>query len=176
MIVNVPINRDNQLFQASVVPARFLARERYITLKDRGLVLFEFTPKEVSQSDPARKLLVQNEKKVATIFSDDFYNLLNFKDELTISRRTKAQTYEIALTKTQEGVHMKLEITEPTQTMREITLKMGEFFMVQRFLDVILTQYSLPYVMGWYAIGNTQLAEQNLSEHVDPKNDPFDKI
>lgn len=143
-------------------------------IKERGSLNLEFIPKEVSLTDPSRKTLVIKNKKMINLHGEDFHQILNLKEELQITRKFKELTSTLTLRQLPEGVHFHLSITEvsaPEPVTRDLTVRPGEFFLVQRYLD-----FALPHVMGWYALGNSSLAEQNLSYTSEMRADPFDKI
>lgn len=173
-IANYVVFRESMQVHFAAYPARFLSKEKYMYIKDRGLLMVEFIPKETSLSDPNRKSLLLKDKKVAVLHGEDFHSIIHFKGEFQVTRKFKEQMASLSFKQMAEGTHINLSLAEtPTQeaTTREILLRPSEFYLVQRYLD-----YSLPYVMGWYALGNGSLAEQNLSYETEPRNDPFEKI
>ena len=143
-------------------------------IKDRGSLLVEFIPKEVSLTDPSKKTLLLRNKKVMSLQGEDFHQVIDFKGEVQVTRKYKEQPTTLTFKQAHEGVSLHLTVAEPASSepvSRDITLRPGEFYLVQRYLE-----YSLPFVMGWYALGNGSLAEQNLSYETSPRADPFEKI
>ena len=173
-IANYVVFRDTLQVHFAAYPARFQSGDKYMFIKDRGSLLVEFIPKEVSLTDPSKKTLLLRNKKVMSLQGEDFHQVIDFKGEVQVTRKYKEQPTTLTFKQAHEGVSLHLTVAEPASSepvSRDITLRPGEFYLVQRYLE-----YSLPFVMGWYALGNGSLAEQNLSYETSPRADPFEKI
>ena len=173
-IVNYVVFRETSQVHFAAYPARFIAREKYMYIKDRGSLMVEFIPKETSLSDPTRKSLLIKDKKVTILHGEDFQPIIHFKGDFQLTKKYKDQLSNLHFKQTSEGVHVTLSSAETSSQealTREIVLRPSEFYLVQRYLE-----YALPYVMGWYALANSSLAEQNLSYEAEPRANPFEKI
>jgi len=145
-IVSLPIYRDTQQVTFSTQSARFMTKDKFLYVKERGSVLVEFTPKGKPE-----------DKKVCTLTPDDFYHILHLQESIQLNKRFKAHTAVLSLQRQAEDIRLSLELQEASGSMhRSVDLRSGEFFMVQQYL-----QYALPYAMGWFALGNAELAAQH---------------
>lgn len=124
-----------------------MTKDKYLYVKERGLVLVEFAPRA-----PVKSV----EKQVCTLAAEDFYNILHLQEDIHLSKRFKTHTAVLSFQRLAEDIRLSLELQQEVPVLRSVDLRSGEFFMVQQYL-----QYALPYVMGWFALGNAELATQH---------------
>lgn len=147
-IVSLPIHREAMQVTFSTQSARFMTKGKYLYVKERGSVLVEFAPRALEQKP--------EEKKVCTLAAEDFYHILHLQEDIQLSKRFKTHTAVLSFQRIAEDIRLSLELQQDVPVHRSIDLRSGEFFMVQQYL-----RYALPYTIGWFALGNAELATQH---------------
>lgn len=148
--MSLPIYRETQQVVFSTQSARFLVRDKFLYLKERGNVLVEFSVKTADNKF--------DDKKMTTLSPEDFYGIINLKGDIQLLKRFKTHTAVLSLQQKADHTRLSLELEEETgRVQRTVDLRSGELFMLQHYL-----QYALPYTLGWFALANAELAAQHV--------------
>lgn len=163
--------RENMIFNLNVTKAKFQLRDNYFTLKSRGYMVAEFIPLASSPQDPTRKIFLPKEKYTTLINNESVYSLLHEKQVKIVNKREKEnELFELNAVDGSDGWEWTIFKGGNPENKRKIVLQKSESFYVKEFI-----KHSIQYVMGWYALGDTRLTEQNL--HVEQEmKDPFENV
>jgi hypothetical protein len=163
----------------SPIKAKFNMRENYYNVKSRGTVIVDFIPMHESAYDTNRVIFIKKamsikDKKQFGLTFEHMHDLINFQTgKIKFSRKAESEDKYLTLEKRDDEYFFILEVFQPLQknpVTKECRLRPFEFFYVKKLVD-----YSIPYVMGWYALGDVRLAEQNIAPEQEAK-DPFDQV
>lgn len=169
VIVGYTVLRDGIGLNMSPLTAKFNMRENYLSIRSRGSMILEFIPREESLYDPPKQTMLYREKKTFSMVPEHIHEFINLKSgSLEFQRDSEEGNKLLKISQTENLWEFKLQIG--TSYSKQIKLKQSEMFYAQK-----LCEYSIPYLMGWYALGDARLAEQSLMQDPEPK-DPFDSI
>lgn len=156
------------VFNLSVMKARFQVRENYYTLKNRGFVVSELIPLAQSPTDPLKKTYLLKDKYSIFINSDSIYSILH-QDSVKISYQKDAETIGVNVSEEDSTLEWTFYRGD-NDDVKKVKMSKSETFFTKEFL-----KYSIPYVYGWFAVGDPRLCEMNLVGEQEIK-DPFENI
>jgi hypothetical protein len=170
-IISYNISREHLILSLGIVKAKFSMRETYYSVKQRGYITAEFIPFTDSQLDPKKSTLLIKEKKTAILYSETIYEYLHNKPiSVEYRKERENESYKFEIKQVLSDWEWSLQASGNTNDVRKILLKPHEHFFVQK-----LCSYSIPYIFGWYAAGDSRLAEQSLFAEPESR-DPFQNI
>jgi hypothetical protein len=157
------------MMNVSFLKATFKLKEPYIVLKGRGQLLIEMIPMSVNQMEPTKKILNPKDRFYGLLQSDAVYALLHDKNTKFLFKKD-SDTYEISTSDRVNEWEWTIVKNSNLDTKRVIIMNKVERFMAQEFI-----KYSIPFIQGWYAVGDSRIAEQNMINDPEIK-DPFENI
>ncbi|CAG9326914.1 unnamed protein product [Blepharisma stoltei] len=174
------VNINHQMFHddsvLSFVPlkARFAQSGGTIYLKSKGVIILEFLPKDFNQAEGRAKINPAN-KKTFTLQVENIYDYVSIGNNPVEWRRHNNSNDETKLLKffrSEGGYSLKLEILNGNTPVdkKEFTMTPSEYYITRQLLE-----YSIPYLMGWYPLGDPRLAENSLAAE-EVSNNPFESI
>ena len=169
VLINQTCYRDNMLMNLSVLKANFKIREQYIVLRNKGLMIIEMIPLTINEIDPTRKVLNPRDKYSVLVNSDALFALIH-ETNTKFNYKKENDAYEVITSDKTNEWEWTIVKNSNLETKRVITMNKSERFIAKEFL-----KYSIPYIMGWYSLGDLRIAEQNLVNDTEIK-DPFENI
>lgn len=155
----------------NVNKAKFTMKDSYFSVKQRGFINVEFIPMVSSPQDQSRKVFSLQHKKSVVLYPESIYDLINNKPIILEYRKERdAESVRLEAKDTSIGWEWSLETLGSSNEIRKVIMKPSEHFYIQRLFN-----YSIPYIYGWYALGDSRLAEQSLAVEAEFK-DPFENI
>lgn len=159
------------IMSINITKAKFTMKDSYFSLKQRGSIIVEFIPLIEHDQNSQKKSFSTKDKKTVLFNSDKIYDFLTGKPVVVEYRKER------------DGISLKLEIKENSpnwewifQTTgnqndyRKVVVRPSDHFYIGKLFD-----FSIPYIYGWYALGDSRLAEQSIAVEAEPK-DPFENI
>ena len=99
------------------------------------------------------------------------YDYMNNRPILVEFRREReSETVRLNAKEKAPGWEWNLEVLGDRSDTRKVQVKPSDHFYIQKLFN-----FSIPYIYGWYAIGDSRLAEQSLAAEIETK-DPFEHI
>ena len=187
VIVPLLISRPASLLSITALTAQFVYRENALFLGNTGNVRVEFMPK-AEKAEGGRRPLEVKQRKFITLLSTELEHFWQAKGPKIVQRDTKEAIKTLTITPISDSIHLHL-LTTPKDTTeattREETLQKPEIWLIQQYITVSLRQFALPFMSGWFALGDLRLVEQNMEadaemargkehkcdEHCDHKHD-----
>ncbi|OMJ86793.1 hypothetical protein SteCoe_11649 [Stentor coeruleus] len=155
----------------NITKAKFTMKDSYFSVKQRGSIIVEFIPLIEHDQNSQQKYFSTKDKKTIIFHSEKIYDFLTGKPVFIEYRKER------------EGINNKLEIKENSPNWewtlhitgnqndyRKVVVKPNDHFFISKLFD-----FSIPYIYGWYALGDSRLAEQSIAVEAEPK-DPFENI
>ena len=153
----------------NVVKATLKIRDNYIILKNKGHLQVEMVPLVVHPTDSSKKTINQRDRLSAWLQPEAIYALLNEKSTQILCKKD-SDAYEVSTVDRADEWEWTITKNFNSDTKRVVIMNKVERFMVQEFI-----KYSLPYVQGWFAIGDNRIAEQSMISSPEGK-DTFENI
>jgi hypothetical protein len=171
IIVGYNIIKDSMAFTLNIQKAKFLMRDSYFSVKNKGYATVEFTPFIDNPQDPTRKTFSNKDKRSMVLYPDSIHSILTTKSlKVEYRREREGEICSLDVSEKNEHWEWALQVTGNRTDHRKMLLSQVDQFYILRLLD-----YSIPYIFGWYALGDSRLAEQSLSAEPEGK-DPFENI
>jgi hypothetical protein len=169
VILNHTVYRENLIMSLSIMKASFRVKDPYLVLKSRGQLAVEMVPLIVSQYDQSKKNINPKDRYVGYLKNEAIYSLLHEKF-MKNTYRKENDVYDITASYDSDGWEWTIIKNSSEETKRTVFLNKIEKFYALEFI-----KYSIPYIQGWYAIGDSRIAEQNMVSDGEIK-DPFENI
>ena len=171
VIVGYTVTREAMALTVNVIKAKFTMKDNYFSIKQRGYIAAEFIPYVESPQDSTRKIFAIKEKKTMILYSDYIYDYISNKPvQIEYRREREGEVHKLEILEKNSNWEWSLEISGNQTDLRKVLLRPSEHFYIQK-----LFSFSIPYIFGWYAIGDSRLAEQSLAAEPELK-DPFENI
>lgn len=168
--ITYTIYRENMALNLLPLRARYVQSGGALYLKQRGVILIEFLPREPNQYDPTKKTINPAHKRFFPFIPENIYDVVSQSQApLEFKRGTGDETKILKMARSDGGQVWRLETFDKGVSVdkKEISLNPTEYYMASK-----LFEYSLPYLMGWYPLGDPKLAEASIA--VDEPQDPFE--
>ena len=151
--------------------AKFTMKDNYFSVKNRGFISAEFIPFIDSQQDPSRKVFSIKDKKSVILHSDSIYNYINnMPIHIEYRKERVGESHKLEAVDKGTNWEWSLEVQGNLKDIRKVELKPSDHFYIQKLFN-----FSIPYIYGWYALGDSRLAEQSIAAETELK-DPFENI
>lgn len=129
----------------------------------------EFVPK-ADKAEGGRRQLEVTQRRFITLLSTELEHFWTAKGPQTVQRDTKEAIKRLTITPIADSLHLRL-LTTPKDnseaTSREETLQKAEIWLIQQYITVSFRQFSLPFMSGWFALGDLRLVEQNMENDAE---------
>ena len=146
-------------------------KDRYFSVKQRGYISVEFTPFVISQQDPSRKIFSLPQQRSAILSPESVHDYISSRSLIVESRKEKeSQVVRLEAKEQAPGWEWKIEVLGERSDVRKVQIKPSDHFYLQTLFNS-----SIPYIYGWYALGDCSMADQGLAAEIETK-DPFEHI
>lgn len=156
------------IFNLNVVKARFQMRENYYSIKSRGFLVAEIIPAVQNINDASRKTYQVKDKSSAFINAENIYSLLE-ANTVNLSYQKDHDTIELNVNEVDSVLEWTFHRSS-NDDIKKIRMTKSETFFAREYI-----KHCVPYVFGWYGLGDPRICEMNLVAEQEIK-DPFENI
>ncbi|OMJ86073.1 hypothetical protein SteCoe_12511 [Stentor coeruleus] len=171
VIAGYTVSNDSMIMSINITKAKFTMKDSYFAVKQKGSIIVEFIPLIEHDQNSQKKFLSNKDKKTILFNSDKICDFLTEKPVMIEYRKEReGVSHKLEIKKNSPNWEWSLQVTGNQNDHRKVVVRPSDHFFIGKLFD-----FSIPYIYGWYALGDSRLAEQSVAVEVEPK-DPFNNI